>query len=203
VGEIEERFSDARPGTVIRQNPGPGAWVEIGGLIDLVVAVPPLTRMIEVPDVTGLPLTDARQVLQGQGLTLGVVGERVSDREAGSVLEQSPGGGSKARPGDAVSLVVAAKGSSVPWGKVAGGLAAAGAAGVMLLRLMRRSRGKGGTKDELEVIPRVDEGFQDVPFSREKEAPDWEVALRPVPDPGKQVLEVNGPLIAEKEGGNE
>ena len=203
AGVPEKRASDARSGTVIGQNPGPGAWVEIDSEIALVVAIPPAPATVEVPDVTGLSVAGARQTIIGRGLTLGVVGKRLSDRETDSILEQSPKGGSQALPGDAVSLVVAAKGHAFPWGKFGSGLVAAGAAGVALLRLRRRSRSKAGGKGELEVIPKADTGFQEARIPLEKDAPGWEIVLRPMVDPGAQVLEVNGPLMAEKETGND
>jgi beta-lactam-binding protein with PASTA domain len=205
AGGPEKRPSAARPGTVIRQRPAPGNSVDIGSEIALVVAIPPPPATIEVPDVTGRSLADARNTLVGWGLTLGVVGKRVSDLEPDSVLEQSPKGGSQVHPGDAVSLVVAAeKASGVPiWFKLASGLVAGGAAGAVLLRLRGRSRRKVGGKGEPEVIAKPDAGSQEIRFPREKDAPNWEIVLRPVADPGQQALEVNGPLIAEKEGSND
>ncbi len=203
VGRIEELPSDARAGTVIEQRPAPGARVGIDSRVDLVIAVLPSVRILEVPDVTGLPLAKARRILAARRLVTGEVSDRESDREAGIVLEQRPAAGFAALPGDAVDLVVAARDGGFPFWPVIVVLAGAGAAGVVLLRLRRHSRRKAGSTERLAVVPRVDDGFQEISVSAEQEPPGWEVTLHPVPDPGDQALEVQGTLIVESEGEND
>ena len=60
-----------------------------------------------VPDVVGQAQAAAEAAITGAGLTVGAVTTQSSDTvPSGSVISQSPVGGSKATPGDAVSLVV-------------------------------------------------------------------------------------------------
>lgn len=200
VGELESRVGDAEPDTVVGQNPGPGERVAPGSRINLLVAVAPSVQMIGVPDVTGLLLVDAIRVLERRRLVPAVAGKRESDLEADRVLEQDPAGGTMAVPGDAVHLVVSAAGRTIPWGGIVGLLAAAGGAGLALLRTMKRRRGKTGAKAGLEIVPRAETGVQEVRFDGEARGPEWEIALQPRPDPGEQVVEVDGSLIAEKAG---
>jgi beta-lactam-binding protein with PASTA domain len=200
VGELESLVGDAESGTVVGQNPGPGERVATGSRIDLRVAVAPTLQMSRVPDVTGLLLDDAIRVLEGRQLVPAVVEKRESDLDAGRVLEQDPAGGTMAVSGDVVRIVVSEAGRTIPWGGIIGVFAAAGGAGLALLRTMKRRRGKLGPDAGLEIVPRAEMGVQEVRFDREKRGPEWEIALQPLPDPGEQVIEVDGPLIAERAG---
>ncbi len=198
VGELERLVGDAQPGTVVGQNPGPGERVATGSRIDLRVAAAPAVQRIRVPDVTGLPPAKAFRVLEGRQLVPAVVGNREFDPEEGRVVEQDPAGGTMAVPGDVVRLLVSPAGRTIPWGGIVGVLAAAGGAGLALLQAVKRRRGKLGADARLEIVPRVERGVQEVRFAGEARGPEWEIALRPLPDCGEQVIEVDGPLIAER-----
>jgi eukaryotic-like serine/threonine-protein kinase len=64
-------------------------------------APPPPRDLMEVPDVRGLPLTEARERIEGSGLVLGApLAYRHPDVAAGEILGQSPLPGQLARPGD-------------------------------------------------------------------------------------------------------
>jgi beta-lactam-binding protein with PASTA domain len=200
VGELESRVGDAEPGTVVGQNPGPGERVATGSRIDLRVAVAPTLQMSRVPDVTGLSLAKAFRVLEGRQLVPEVAGNGESDLETARVVEQDPAGGTMAVSGDVVRIVVSEAGRTIPWGGIIGVLAAAGGAGLALLRTVKRRQWKLGANAGLEIVPRAEMGVQEVRFDGEARGPEWEIALQPLPDPGEQVIEVDGPLIAERAG---
>lgn len=66
---------------------------------------------VSVPNVLGMDESDAKAQLESMGLVVGEVSEDYSSRvEAGSVIAQSPAGGSTADEGDEVTLMVS-KGS--------------------------------------------------------------------------------------------
>lgn len=127
VGELEEMVFDAEPGTVLRQGPGPGTRVPIGTAVNLWIAAgeapevpgiaefpPPIavahldevSHSVEVPDVIGRTLAQARGILEEAQLQVGSVGESVSDAEPGTILSQYPPAGTVMEIGDQVNLVV-------------------------------------------------------------------------------------------------
>ena len=105
--EVEQEFSDDVPrGRVIEASPPPGTALERGSRVTLTVSRG--VEQIAVPDVVGESEANARSALEGAGLRVGAVSQRVSeDAEPGTVLEQSPGAGERVDDGSAVDLVVA------------------------------------------------------------------------------------------------
>jgi serine/threonine-protein kinase len=94
-------------GTVLRQSPAEGANTTRGSTIRLDVAktrTAPTIR-IDVPDVVGGSIADARRQLRSLGLTATVARVR-SDEPAGTVVRQSPGAGAEVRKGASVRLQV-------------------------------------------------------------------------------------------------
>jgi beta-lactam-binding protein with PASTA domain len=67
-----------------------------------------------VPQVTGLPLDQARKRLRAEGLRVGDVETRPSAQDKGTVLAQDARKGTKVESGSAVKLVVAAPLPKVP-----------------------------------------------------------------------------------------
>jgi serine/threonine-protein kinase len=98
------RTASARPpGTVSATRPGSGTEVDEGAEVTLVVSTGP--RRVEVPDVVGLSLDDARARLQQSGLDARV--RRVfSDESPGSVVAQDPSAGDRAAAESAVRINV-------------------------------------------------------------------------------------------------
>jgi beta-lactam-binding protein with PASTA domain len=100
--------SSTPAGTVLRQSPAEGASAPRGSSIRLDVAksrpIAPAAR-IEVPDLVGGSVADARQQLRSLGLTVTVVQVR-SDEPAGTVVRQSPRAGAELRKGATVRLAV-------------------------------------------------------------------------------------------------
>ncbi|MGC5568882.1 Stk1 family PASTA domain-containing Ser/Thr kinase [Streptomyces sp. FR-108] len=105
AGMVTKSFSeDVIAGYVIGTKPGAGTERRGGSAIALVVSK---GSPVEVPDVRGDDLGDARQELEDAGLTVEVAAGRItSDHEAGQVAEQSPAPDKQVTRGDTVRLTV-------------------------------------------------------------------------------------------------
>jgi serine/threonine-protein kinase len=97
--EVEE-------GLVFEQDPPPGAKRTEGFPVQLTVSQGPET--VEVPDLTGMTVDQARATLEGEGLALGGVTEAfcIPPQSPGTVCTQDPGPGSDVPPGTAVNITV-------------------------------------------------------------------------------------------------
>ncbi|WP_030228204.1 Stk1 family PASTA domain-containing Ser/Thr kinase [Streptomyces sp. NRRL WC-3626] len=104
-GMVTREFSDSvARGSVISTEPGKGTKVRAASAVALTVSK---GRPVEVPDVTGDDLEDARAELEEAGLKVEVAGERVnSEFDAGQVARQNPGEGGRAAEGDTVTLTL-------------------------------------------------------------------------------------------------
>lgn len=108
--EVPEPTSEAstekKAGTVIKQDPNPGASAKTGSIVRLTVAD---AALLPVPKVQGLYLRKATEALEEAGLTLGKV-RRVEHPERGQnyVLGQNPEADTQVEPGTAVDLTVVA-----------------------------------------------------------------------------------------------
>jgi eukaryotic-like serine/threonine-protein kinase len=101
--EREGVFAEEPPGVVVSQEPGTGQEVERGSTVRIQVSEG--TGRVEVPDVVGLLVDEARAALDEQDLQANVVA--VPSREPeGTVVAQNPAGGEQATRGDAVRLNV-------------------------------------------------------------------------------------------------
>jgi serine/threonine-protein kinase len=110
VGALQDGYDDVvRPGVVMRQDPAAGTQVPAETPVTLVVSRGP--QQIEMPEVVGRSLDDARRVLEERGLVVAhvrVVGD--SFAAPGTVLDQTPAAGARVRPGQVViALTVAAR----------------------------------------------------------------------------------------------
>jgi beta-lactam-binding protein with PASTA domain len=93
--------SNRPPGIVFAEKPGPGTQLDKGQTVTLFIS----SGRLAVPDVTGLPLTDAEQKLQARGFKVEV--KRVaSSQPKGIVLSQEPLAGVTAVSGTTVKLSV-------------------------------------------------------------------------------------------------
>ncbi|MFE2379567.1 Stk1 family PASTA domain-containing Ser/Thr kinase [Streptomyces sp. NPDC059398] len=104
-GMVTKEFSDdVGRGKVIRTDPASGTRRHADSAIALVVSK---GSPVDVPDVTGESLEDARADLEDEHLKVVVAPERVnSSDDAGQVAKQSPADGSRAEEGDTVTLTV-------------------------------------------------------------------------------------------------
>ncbi|MGP2439403.1 Stk1 family PASTA domain-containing Ser/Thr kinase [Streptomyces sp. JW3] len=105
-GMVTRAFSDDVPkGFVISTEPGSGTTVRAGSAVALTVSK---GRAVDVPDVTGDDLEDARAELTEAGLKVEVAAAKVTsdDYAAGEVARQSPGDGEQVAEGATVTLTV-------------------------------------------------------------------------------------------------
>src|SRR4051812_13653868 len=100
----QEVASDAPKGQVVGQDPGGGASVKKGSSVSITVSRGP--EKVRVPDVVGHDRGAATGALHGAGLQVNVVRKKSSEKE-GTVLSQSPSGGSHVIKGTTVTIVVA------------------------------------------------------------------------------------------------
>lgn len=90
---VEVSHSNLPRGYVISQNPQPQTEVALGGSVHLLVSAGRGSEPeeVSVPDVVGLRLEEAREVLARSGLVVGEIEEVTSpNRPTGVVIEQSP-----------------------------------------------------------------------------------------------------------------
>ncbi|NEB01682.1 Stk1 family PASTA domain-containing Ser/Thr kinase [Streptomyces sp. SID13726] len=104
-GMVTREFSDSVPkGFVISTDPGDGTTLRAGSAIALTVSK---GAPVDVPDVTGEDLSDAKADLTEAGLKVKIATVRVnSEYDAGQVAKQSPAADSQAAEGDTVTLTI-------------------------------------------------------------------------------------------------
>lgn len=104
-GMVTKEFSDeVAAGEVLRTNPRAGTERHPDSAIAIVVSK---GAPVDVPDVTGLSVDDAKAALADEGLKAEVVPGRVhSPEDKGDIARQSPGEGTEAAEGDTVKLTV-------------------------------------------------------------------------------------------------
>ncbi|MFG2554702.1 PASTA domain-containing protein [Streptomyces sp. NPDC048581] len=93
------------PGTVLKQDPDGGEKTEKGTEITLTVAKE--AEKATVPDLSGAPVSEAKELLAAQGLKVGDTTEVESDAESGTVVGQSVASGDEVEPGTAIDVKVA------------------------------------------------------------------------------------------------
>lgn len=105
---IEEWNDDIPEGYVISTEPGADTVVDKGTVVIVRVSKGPETTYVEVPNVLGYKLNDAKLMLNSKGIRIGNV-TRVESTQAGSVvLDQSLAEGTRVKKGDAtIDLVIA------------------------------------------------------------------------------------------------
>ncbi|MDA8178745.1 MAG: PASTA domain-containing protein [Deltaproteobacteria bacterium] len=106
VGVVTTAPSATVPaGIVIGQDPSGGSSAPQGSPVALVVSSGP--ALVLVPNVVGLPQSTAQTAITATGLAVGsMTSANSSSVPAGSIISQSPTGGTSVLPGSAVSLVV-------------------------------------------------------------------------------------------------
>lgn len=94
-----DSVTDGEGGIVAGQLPAPGANMSAGALVMLYAKAAAATddAPVTVPDVTGLPVTQANRLLQCYGLQLRAVG-------SGLAVSQSPGAGENVNPTAIISV---------------------------------------------------------------------------------------------------
>ena len=107
LGKVEQEDAEAAPGTVLRSDPVAGTLVDPGTSVSIWISSGNLT----VPNVVGLPATQAQAELANAGLNVGTPVKVVDTTVAeGTVLKQDPPGGSTVSLGSTVTLTVSTQG---------------------------------------------------------------------------------------------
>jgi len=101
---VKEKPSDKNPGTVLAQSLNPGSEVGVNSAIVLTIS----TKIFKVPNLLGLELESAKQVIEKSGLQPGGVKEQLSEGKPGVVLTQSLKAGLEVEANSKVDLVVSA-----------------------------------------------------------------------------------------------
>ncbi|MDF2499920.1 MAG: prkC [Anaerosporomusa subterranea] len=109
VGKVEEAYStDAKPETVINQNPRPPVQISKGSSVDLTISKGPEPRKIALPDFRGATLNAAATQLETLKLKLGKVIEEASDKyPSGTISNQNPMPGTEVLENSSIEFSVA------------------------------------------------------------------------------------------------
>jgi beta-lactam-binding protein with PASTA domain len=86
-----------------------GEMIAKGSKIDLVVGDGLSNTEVDVPDLKGMPLDEAKESLQGSGLQIGTVISEAGSGAANTITRQKPQSGTKIREGDMVDVWVVGK----------------------------------------------------------------------------------------------
>lgn len=179
--------SQSGDGDVVRsQEPEPGSPVPPGSAVNISVEteVPP-EPLVEVPDLTGMTVDEARAALTAAGLEVGN-----SLDGAGIVESQEPDAGTLVPVATAVSLSL--EGTRTPWWPIAAAalLVLLGTA-VSAHQVTRSSRDRRWLRKHMRLAPGVAPapGFVITEPRREREPPTLVVRLVTHADSGTQVLE--------------
>jgi beta-lactam-binding protein with PASTA domain len=105
VQTADQESEEEEPGTVLAQDPEPGAQVRRGSTVTLTVAVAP--PPVEIPDVVGAAADAAQDRLENAGFEVRVREQVVADEtQDGEVVDQNPPGGEQRPEGTRVTIVV-------------------------------------------------------------------------------------------------
>ncbi len=108
VSFSEEFDDEAETGTVIEQTPAGDTEARKGSTVKLVISKGPEPSPVEVPDITGISLKDARARLEEAELTLSsdITQEESREYLSGYVVRQDPQAGTELQKGDPVKIVL-------------------------------------------------------------------------------------------------
>jgi serine/threonine protein kinase len=119
VGTSTVRASSTTKGQVLSTDPKSGASVSKNSAVNLVVSGGPNIPTVEVPTVTGKQLTQAIALLQAANLGY-TIHNVTSNQSVGTVLSQTPAGGTKTLETHKVTLTVSGTQSTVAVPSVVG-----------------------------------------------------------------------------------
>jgi len=104
-GSASQQTSDQPRGAVIATDPVAGTSIELPGTVSITLSQGPST--IQIPDLTGRTLADARSTLEQLGLRLGATSRDTSSFiPENTVLGQAPAAGATVSAGASVNLRV-------------------------------------------------------------------------------------------------
>lgn len=110
VGTVSKRPSAKPRRTVLRQSDRPGSRLNDGSSVSLVIAAPlPL-----VPNTIGDDRFAAKRKIRRAGFTVRTTKQQTDSASPGTVIDQTPDGGTRARPGATVTITIAKKPPAPP-----------------------------------------------------------------------------------------
>ena len=102
-GSVSQQTSDQPRGAVIASDPPPGTSLELPATVSITLSQGPST--VQIPDLTGRTLADARSTLEQIGLRLGGTTQDTSSlTPENTILGQSPAAGTTVSAGASVNL---------------------------------------------------------------------------------------------------
>ena len=114
VGIITSVHSDDYPqeGHIIAHTPPPHAMVQKGMKVNLLVSMGRTYVKLTMPDLSGMYLEDALELIKVRGLRQGLIEREISPdvNEAGIVLDQTPSPNENVRKGAAINITVSSTG---------------------------------------------------------------------------------------------
>jgi serine/threonine-protein kinase len=110
ISEVREEPSDDPEGTVLEVQPPAGSEVDVGSSVVLVAS----SGTIEVPNVEGLPESEATAILSQTGFQVLVNDEESATDDPGTVLFQAPAAGTQVSVGSRVAITVAVEPAPQP-----------------------------------------------------------------------------------------
>jgi serine/threonine-protein kinase len=111
VARIDTTIAPQERGVVVNTRPPAGQSREPGDGVTLFVSVG--APSISVPNLAGLTIEEAREVLEEVGLALGSTrSRRTTAADSGLIVEQDPAQGTLAAPGGAVNVIIVRGGRS-------------------------------------------------------------------------------------------
>ena len=194
AGLLRQAVSDQTQGMVLDQFPPEGTSVTVGSSVDITYSVRAHEEFVIVPDVIGLFLEEARNVLTESGLLVAEVYSQKSDAQEATVIEQTPRSGEEVKKSAPVVLAIA-KHTQIPgWMYWAGGICAA----LMLGGYLGWKSGKGnrqkkiGEKNDpkLKLVVIHDSGKQTI-HSADNSQSISGLQLKIIPDKGVQIIKTN------------
>jgi eukaryotic-like serine/threonine-protein kinase len=112
LGTVKKDSSSRRPGTVIAQNPDPGAEVEVGRAVDITVSSGKKT--VDVPDVTGKQVEQAQTQLEAANFKVQTKQDPRSEEDKGTVTTTDPAAGTTVAEGSTITVYYSSGLTEVP-----------------------------------------------------------------------------------------
>ena len=110
LGSIKEQRTSQAEGTIIVQAPSAGKKVSDNYPVRLIVAIPLVKpKMVTVPDVKGMTLSQAKSLIESANLHLGEIIKRKTTMDVGKIYSQSPVKGKQVIINGNVDLTVSAQ----------------------------------------------------------------------------------------------
>ncbi len=192
AGLLKEEVSEKREGEVLDQSPSEGTAVAVGSAVNITYSVRVREESEIVPNVIGMDLGNAMNVLDEIGLPTDEVYYENSYAKEGTVIKQRPSPGEQVERGTPVTLIVAQPNYPPPWIYWGGGIVAAlllgGYLGWKSGKVKRERSERKEPEIEVKIIP--DAGKQTFHLTQSRQSLEG-LHLKIIPDKGVQTLKTN------------